>query len=176
MNKRYLWIWSFWIGLVSGIYCIIYASLPIINDNIIWMAFVALPIFFGAGAKIEEFPHYFSSILAGVVWGLVMLSLIGTLSGLGLTTALSMFFVVTACTFIAVGLHMIILGNTLVGKVPMIFGGLAMTFASGGTNLTGVIITMSCGLLMGVAISEGGKVISKMKFVKAESEKSTAVN
>ena len=34
-----------------------------------------------------------------------------------------------------------------------------MTFSTGGTNLPYVVITMTCGLLMGVAISEGGKII-----------------
>ena len=45
----------------------------IFDKNIIWMAFVALPIYFGSGAKLKEFPHFFSSILAGIVWGLIML-------------------------------------------------------------------------------------------------------
>jgi len=166
MNKQYLLTWSFWIGLVSGIYCLVYASTTIIDKNIIWMAFVALPIYFGSGAKIEEFPHFFSSILSGVVWGLIMLNFIGFLTGNGLSGPVSMFFVVTICTFICVFLHMVILAKTWLNQVPMIFGGLAMTFATGGTNLIYVIITMTSGLLMGVAISEGGKIIDKMLSAK----------
>ena len=165
MNMRYLWWWSLWIGLASGIFCLIYANLPIIQYNIMWMAFVALPIYFGAGAKLKEFPHFFCSILSGIAWGLVMLFLIGKFMGAGLGAPMAMFIVVGLCTFICVGLHMIVLGNTVVGKVPMIFGGLAMTFYAGGQNLPYVIASMTGGLILGAAISEGGKYLQKMKYI-----------
>ena len=62
MNKRGLINWAIWIGVVSGIYCAIYAvTIGAYTDNIlpgwhiIYVTFTALPIYFTAGAKREEF-------------------------------------------------------------------------------------------------------------------------
>ncbi|SMC57895.1 DUF1097 domain-containing protein [Papillibacter cinnamivorans] len=170
MNKRYLWWWTVWIGLASGLFCIIYANLPIMKHNIMWMAFVALPIYFGVGAPLKKFPHFFFSMLSGVAWGMVMLFFIGKMMGAGFTAPVSMFVVVGICTTLCVGLHMILLGNTVFGVVPMIFGGLSMTFCAGGQNLIGVIGSLTGGFLLGVAISEGGRLMQKMKYFSEKPE------
>lgn len=162
MSKKYLWLWTVWIGVASGIYCYIYSLLPIASYNVIWMSFVALPIFFGAGAKIEEFPHYFCSLLSGVIWGVFYLFCIGKLVSGGLDPNISMFVVVSILTIICIGFHMNITGNTVIGKIPMIFGGLAMAFSQGGQNLIAIIGTLTGGLILGMAISEGGKIINKI--------------
>ena len=181
MNTRYLWWWSFWIGLVSGLFCCIYALFPIIQQNIIWMSFVALPIFFGtSGAALKEFPSYVLCIICGVLWAVLMLFCMGKLALLGISGPLQMLIVVGFLTFICVGLHMVTLGNTLLNKVPMIFGGLAMTFAMSGlkglafNNLFNLFITMVGGLLMGIAISSGGKLMQKMKYFSNETPASKA--
>lgn len=172
MSKRYLWWWTVWIGLASGLFCIIYANLPVMQHNIMWMAFVALPIYFGAGAPLKKFPHFFCSMLSGVAWGMVMLFFIGKMVGAGFTAPVAMLVVVGICTTLCVGLHMIVLGNTVVGAVPMIFGGLAMTFYAGGQNLINVIGSLTGGLLLGIAISEGGRLLQKMKHLNSDSQES----
>lgn len=170
-TKRYLWWWSFWIGLVSGVFCFVYALLPIAKGNIIFASFVALPIYFGtSGAELKEYPSYILSMICGIIWGVIMLFSMGKLALLGVSGPLQMLIIVGLLTFAAVALHMIVLGNTLVNKVPMIFGGLAMTFFcsmykdTGAATLIDLAITMAGGLTMGIAISIGGERMSKMKY------------
>lgn len=162
MNKKYMWIWTIWIGLASGLYCYLYSLLPIASYNIVWMTFVSLPIFFGAGAKVEEFPHFFCSLLSGVVWGVIYLYFIGQLSKISLSSGVTMLIVVTIITIICVGLHMNMLGNSVLGKVPMIFGSIAMVFSQGGSNLIAIIGTLTGGLILGVSITIGGNLIMKV--------------
>jgi hypothetical protein len=105
-----------------------------------------------------------------------MLFCMGMLALLGISGPLQMLIVVGFLTFICVGLHMVTLGNTLLNKVPMIFGGLAMTFAMSGlkglafNNLFNLFITMVGGLLMGIAISSGGRLMQKMKYFSEKPE------
>ena len=80
MNKRGLINWAIWIGVVSGIYCAIYAvTIGAYTDNIlpgwhiIYVTFTALPIYFTAGAKREEFWQYIGSYLVGVLWAMLYL-------------------------------------------------------------------------------------------------------
>lgn len=177
-TKRYLWWWAFWIGLVSGVFCCLYALFPIIRENIIFASFVALPIFFGtSGAELKEFPSYILCIICGIIWGMLMLLSMGKLTELGMSAPLQMLLVVGLLTFGAVALHMIVLGATLLNKVPMIFGGIAMTFFcsmykdTSVMTLSNLAITMTGGLTMGIFISVGGKLMQKMKFFNAEPEK-----
>lgn len=170
-TKRYLWWWAFWIGLVSGVFCCLYALFPIIKENIIFASFVALPIFFGtSGAELKEFPSYILCIICGILWGVLMLFCMGQLGALGISGPIQMLIVVGLLTFAAVALHMIVLGNTLLNKVPMIFGGIAMTFFcsmykdTATLTLGMVAITMVGGLTMGIFISVGGKFMQKMKY------------
>lgn len=161
MNKKYLWIWTAWIGLASGLFAYFYSLLPVSQLNIMFMAFIALPIFFGVGAPVKLFPNFFFSALSGVLWGLFYLFLIGKMVAAGVSPPAALLIIVAICTFLCVGLHMIVLGNTWFGTVPMIFGGLASTFASGGQNPVAVFGTLVGGMILGMAISEGGKVIQK---------------
>lgn len=175
-TKRYLWWWSFWIGLVSGVFCCIYALFPIIKDNIIFASFVALPIYFGtSGAKLKEYPSYILCVICGIIWGVLMLLSMGKLAALGVSGPLQMLIVVGLLTFAAVAIHMVILGNTILNKVPMIFGGIAMTFFCSmykdieAMTLIKLAITMVGGLTMGIFISVGGEYMLKMKYFKENS-------
>ena len=171
VSKRYLWWFSFWIGLVSGVFCYIYALLPIVQENIIFASFVALPIFFGtSGAKLKEYPSYILCAVCGIIWGIIMLLSMGQLASLGVSGPLQMLIVVGIETFAAVALHMVVLGNTILNKVPMVFGGLAMTFFCSMykdievITLFNLAITMVGGLTMGIFISIGGERMLKMKY------------
>lgn len=172
-TKRYLWWWSFWIGLVSGVFCCLYALFPIIKENIIFASFVALPIFFGtSGAELKEYPSYILCTVSGILWGVAMLFSMGILGNLGVSGPIQMLVVVGLLTFAAVGLHMIVLGSTVLNKVPMVFGGIAMTFFCSMyknieiLTLVYLAVTMVGGLTMGIFISVGGKYMQKMKYFK----------
>lgn len=172
-TKRYLWWWAFWIGLVSGVFCCLYALFPIIKENIIFASFVALPIFFGtSGADVREYPSYILCTICGILWGIAMLLCMGNLATLGVSGPLQMLLIVGFLTFAAVALHMIVLGNTMFNKVPMIFGGIAMTFFCSmykdtvTVTLVNLAITMVGGLTMGIFISIGGNRMQKMKYFK----------
>ncbi len=161
MDKSYLWKWTVWIGIASGLFAFIYSYLPVANLNIMFMAFIALPIFFGVGAPLNLFPNFFFSGLSGVLWGLFYLFLINKMVVAGFAAPVALLVVVAVCTFLCVGLHMIVLGSTWFGTVPMIFGGLASTFADGGQHPIAVFGTLVGGMILGIAISEGGKLIQK---------------
>jgi MFS family permease len=172
-TKRYLWWWSFWIGLVSGVFCYLYSMFPIARENLLFASFVSLPIFFGtSGAELKEYPSYILCTIVGIIWGVAMLSCMGVLTTLGMSGSLQMLLVVGLLTFLAVAIHMIILGNTMLNKVPMIFGGIAMTFFCSMyknielLTLFNVAITMAGGLTMGIFISIGGKRMKKMNYFK----------
>lgn len=90
MNKRGLINWAIWIGVVSGIYCAIYAvTIGAYTDNIlpgwhiIYVTFTALPIYFTAGAKREEFWQYIGSYLVGVLWAMLYLVCMDRLNAAG---------------------------------------------------------------------------------------------
>jgi hypothetical protein len=166
MNKKYLWTWSVWIGLMTFTYVTIYALLPAFATNVLWMTFVALPIFFGGGALVKEIPHYFCSAVAGVLWGWLMLQTAGYLTQAGFNAALSLGFAVGFGTFLAIGIHMIPLGNTLFGKVTIVFGSAAMCFATGGQNLITVIGTLLGGIILGSIFTVGGDLLQKYIFNK----------
>lgn len=167
MDKKYLWRWTIWIGLASGLFAFSYSYLPVAKLNIMFMAFIALPIFFGVGAPVKLFPNFFFSALSGVVWGLFYLFLITKMVVAGFSPPVALLAVVSVCTFLCVGLHMIVLGNTWFGTVPMIFGGLASTFADGGQHPVAVLGTLAGGMVLGMAISEGGKIIQRLSSGKA---------
>ncbi len=160
MNK-YLWSYALWIALTSCIYALLYLLSPLGSYGLMWMTFVALPIFFTAGAKPKEIPNYFCSMIAGLLWGLINLWFINLLMEYGVSApaanAADLFIITLPC----VGIHMTLLGKTWFNKVPMIFGGLSMTFSQGGQNMAVIGITLTCGILMAAVFSTGGAWLEK---------------
>lgn len=159
--KKYLTLYSIWISLASAVYAAVYLSCPIGAYGLIWMTFVSLPIYFNAGAKAKEFPHYVCSMLAGIVWGIIFLWFVEVLSDLGLSVVIANALNLLIATTVCLVVHMVWLGDTWVGKVPMIFGALSMMFSQGGENIVPVIVTLFGGLILGVAISTGGAYLEK---------------
>lgn len=155
MNK-YLWSYSIWISVTSGIYALLYLLSPLGKYGLMWMTFVSLPIFFTAGARVSEIPNYLCSMLAGLAWGLINLWFINLLIHTGISAAAANALDLLLITIPCVGIHMTILGNTWFNKVPMVFGGLSMTFSQGGNQLPVIGITLACGILMAVVFSLGG--------------------
>ena len=167
MNK-YLWVYSLWMTITTCIYAFLYISSPLGNYGVMWMTFVALPIFFTSGAKLNEVPHYLCSMIAGLLWGLINLAFVGFLSKAGCSPAVANAINLLVLTIPCVGLHLTVLGNTWFNKVPMIFGGLAMTFSQGGKNMIPIGITLALGILLGEIYALGGSWLEKKMIRQAD--------
>lgn len=161
MNKRFLINWAIWIGVFSGIYCLIYVNLPLPTQSLMWMTFVGLPIYFNGGAKREEYFSYVFSMLAGIAWGLIYLYFIGIFATAGVSVPITLLVVVALVTIACVVVHLVFLGNTWLNKVPIIYGAISMTFSQNGQNLTTVIITLLGGLTLGLICQEGTKLLDE---------------
>lgn len=161
MSKRFLFWWAVWIGVFSGIYVAIYSLIPFPNTGLIWMTFVALPIYFTGGAKRNEFVNYVASMLMGVLWALIYLYFIGVLSDAGVSAPITSLLVIGIVTIVVCAVHFIVTGNTWLNKVPMMFGGISMTFSQNGQDLLTIICTLFGGLLLALICQEGTNVLKK---------------
>lgn len=150
--KNYLFKLSVIAGVLCGIYVFVYNYIPI--TKLLWMTFVALPIYFGSGAKREEFPHYVVSVIVGVVWGFIYLKLIGVLAGAGLGINVTMLLVVGVVTLIMCAIHLCVTNNTWANKLPMMFGAVACMFSQNGQAAGSILLTLVGGLILALAIVE----------------------
>lgn len=161
MTKKFLFNWAIWIGVASGIYCYIYAMLPLPTQSLMWMSFVALPIYFNGGAKLEEYHHYIVSAITGVGWSLIYIYFIGVFLKVGISVPLTLFAVVGGVTIACVAFHLIITGNTWFNKLAMMYGGISTTFSQNGDNLLTIIITLIGGLTLGLVCMQGTKLLDE---------------
>lgn len=150
--KSFLFKLSVVAGILCGIYVFIYNYIPI--KNVVWMTFVALPIYFGAGAKREEFPHYLVSLAVGILWGFIYLKLIGLLIGAGMNANLALLLVVGVVTLVMCAIHLCITGNTWANKLPIMFGAVASMFSQNGQAAGSIFLTLVGGLILALAIME----------------------
>ena len=150
--------WSVWIGVFTCIYVFLYLISPLGQYGIIWISFIALPIYFNGGALRKDYlPQMIGSVL-GVIWGLIMIFGVNMLGGLGPagSNAVSCgFFTITAC------LMMILKDSTMLNKVPAMFGGISACFSQGGENVVPVMITLCLGVTLGLICNEGGPLCAK---------------
>lgn len=166
MSKQALIKWSVWMGIFTAIYCFIYVLLPIYKQGLMWMTFVALPIYLNGGAQKKEFPNYFFSMIAGIAWGLIYLWCINTLTGLGMNEALTMGLVCGGVTIICCIIHFVVTPNIWINKIPMMFGAISMTFSQGGKNLPYIFLTLGGGLLLGMICGLGPSLFDKRNKLK----------
>jgi hypothetical protein len=160
MNKRYLLNWTLWIAIASAIYVFLYAISPLGKYGVVYGTFVALPIYFTAGAKKEEFWHYSASFVIGVVWALLYLKCMEFLMTNGVGSAVTQTIVVGGLTFICVAIHFVITPKTLVNKIPAMFGAIATTFSTGGEKPVPIMITLVLGVLLGLVCQLGTKFLT----------------
>jgi hypothetical protein len=139
-------------GILCGVYVFLYQHFPI--KNLLWMTFVALPIYFGAGAKRDEFPHYLVSLAVGVLWGIIYLKIIDLFVNAGLNANLSLLLVVGIVTLVMCAIHLCITGNTWANKLPMMFGAVACMFSQNGEAIGSIFITLVGGLVLALLIME----------------------
>lgn len=164
--KKYSFCFAVWMAVVAAIYAVIYLLSPLGSYGLMWMTFVALPIYFTSGANPKEAPNYICSMLAGLVWGLINIWFTNFLLDAGLSAVAANAINLLLMTIVSVGIHLAFLSKTWFNKVPMMFGGLAMTFSQGGSNISVIAITMTCGILIAVSYYYGGKWLEK-KFLEA---------
>ncbi len=162
MTKRGWINWAIWIGVVGGIYCFIYASIPALaGKGLMWMTFVAMPIYFNVGAKPEDYVTYVASMLAGVVWGMIYLWTIGCFAEAGVPDNLPTGLGVAVVTIALCIVHFLLPTPMLLKNVPMMFGAVSMTFSQGGANLPYVIITMFGGITRGLVSAYGARFLDE---------------
>ena len=136
---------SFWCAAFN----FIYIQIPILGGHP-WIMFICLAIFFGMGSTLKDVPHLMASAVCGPIWGqvdlfLMTLGAFGTMLGGGLPILVG-----TAITMI---IHIFFLAKTPLRDVPIIFGGVALTFACGvgyldGKSIAGLMLSMLFGLVL----------------------------
>ncbi|MDR1835369.1 MAG: DUF1097 domain-containing protein [Fusobacteriaceae bacterium] len=163
MSNKVKIAWSAWIGILTGLYLIIYLNTPLGQHKVVWMSFVALPIYFNGGAKRSEFFHYSLSYIIGVLWGALMLKGLGAAApSIGMIPAMGI--VVGLLTIACCAIHMMLPEKALLTKVPAIFGGMACAFACSflGEPISIAMITLVGGTILGLLCMEGLAPIMKM--------------
>lgn len=149
MNKRGLINWAIWIGVVSGIYCAIYAvTIGAYTDNIlpgwhiIYVTFTALPIYFTAGAKREEFWQYIGSYLVGVLWAMLYLVCMDRLNAAGWPWWANVGLVVAVICVVECAIHFCLPAKLPFNKVPAHFGAISNAFWC--SNFTIAVLGLLC--------------------------------
>ena len=189
MSKKALVDWAIWIGVISGIYCILYIltvgkytmDVVLLGWHIMCCTFTALPIYFTAGAKREDYISYLCSNCCGVLWGMLYLVAIDRLIGV-VPLWLNLFLSVGIICIIECALHFTVLGNLPISVVPAQFGAISSSFwcsnltlavlgeagktaANGGYNFAAfgmLAITLCCGATLALLCNEG------LNFIDAE--------
>jgi hypothetical protein len=167
MSNKVLIKWSVWMGAFTFVYCFIYVLLPIYKEGIMWMTFVALPIYLNGGAKLKEFPNYFFCMIMGIVWGKICVWSIAGLTAImpaGLFfDALNMGIACGGVTVICCIIHFTVTGKTWLNIIPMMFGAISMTFSQGGDlkKIPFVFLTLGGGLVLGMICGLGPGILNK---------------
>lgn len=160
MPAKYLINWAIWIGGMSGIYVYVYLQTPLAQYGVIWMTFVALPIYFTGGAKPEDYFSYLLSMLLGVGWGVVYLFFIERTMALGLEADLATAVVVAALCALQCAIHFVPTANTPFRVVPIMFGAISMCFSQGGGNLGPIALTLFGGLTLALICGLGTRFLT----------------
>ncbi|MCD8370837.1 MAG: DUF1097 domain-containing protein [Clostridiales bacterium] len=155
--------WSIWIGIWTGIYVLLYLLSPLAKHGIIWVTFIALPIYFNGGALRKDYIPQMICSCVGVIWGVIMFAGADFMTGaFGLassgSTALSCgVFTITCC------MMMILKDNSMLNKVPAMFGGISACFSQGAATdkLIPLMITLCLGVTLGLICNEGGSLCEK---------------
>ena len=192
MNKRGLINWAIWIGVVSGIYCAIYTVTltPLTGRilpgwHIMYVTFTALPIYFTAGAKREEFIPYVGSYVVGVLWAMVYLFCLDRMNAMGVPVWLNMGVVIGLVCIVECAIHFCLPASLPFNKVPAHFGAISNSFwcsnltiavlgGAGHTSVGGcynfsafpiLAITLCLGALLALICNEG------LNFIDADTGK-----
>ena len=160
MNKRFLFNWSVWIGLVTGIYTALYLLSPLAQYGVVYATFIALPIYFIAGAKKEEYFNFTVSNATGVAWGWAYITAITGFTEVGMNNIMANALACGLITIICCSFHFIITPNTLFNKLPAMFGGIAAAFSTGATQIVPLMITLVLGSTLALICNMGTKLLA----------------
>jgi hypothetical protein len=172
MSNKLLIKWSVWMGVFTFVYAFIYVLLPIYKEGIMWMTFVALPIYLNGGAKFKEFPNYFCSMIMGIIWGKIYLWCIAGLAAIfpeGIFfEALNMGLICGGVTIICCIIHFTVTGKTWLNIIPMMFGAISMTFSQGGDlkKIPYIFLTLGGGVILAMICGLGPGLLDKDKETK----------
>ncbi|MCC8194206.1 MAG: DUF1097 domain-containing protein [Deltaproteobacteria bacterium] len=162
MTRTATILWCILIGALTGVYAIIWANLPTVQ-NYMWIAFIALPLYFCCGADPKLFLQHAVCAVCGVLWGVLTLALLEM--GLFANPNVGLFVILLVVVGVCCIVHMVVFPPTVLGGVlsnaPMVFGGYAGIFSQGRTQALGVIATLIGGLALGVLIHMGGLMLRK---------------
>ena len=163
MSKKAIFVWCIGLGLLDGIYCVICAAIPHVQ-NYMWIGFISLPIYFSGGAQLKQLPRYFFCAASGVGWGALTLAIMGL--GLIANSNANMFVVVTIVVAICCFVHLGLLTEDKLGGLfsncPMVFGGFAAIFSQGINEALWVILTLTMGLVLGWIMGAISAPITKL--------------
>ncbi|MCL1996436.1 MAG: DUF1097 domain-containing protein [Defluviitaleaceae bacterium] len=169
MTNRFKLNWCIFIGLATGLYAGLYLISPLAEAGVIYVTFVALPIFFLAGAKREEYPNFAISNITGVLWGMGYIFLINWMIAQGVNDVLSTALVCVVITIICCAFHMIVTPNTVFNKLPAMFGGISAAFSTWGEHMIPLMITLVFGTTLALIMTEATKLLTPeghWKFLK----------
>ena len=182
MNKKGFVNWAIWISVVSGIYCWIYlltvgaytGNKVLPGWQIVYATFTALPIYFTAGAKREDFFRYVLSYITGVLWAMVYLWIMDRFALTGVPAWFNIGLIVLIICTVECALHFTVLAKLPISVVPAHFGAISNSFwcsnmtisilGPGKTSLTGfynfkafpvLALTLCTGTLLGLLCNEG---------------------
>jgi len=143
---------------VTFLYLMIYPLIVPESQNVVWAAFVAMPIYFIVGAKKEDFPKFFYSMFAGFFWAYMFLRPGGwllNLSGWNLSPFLTGNLVVLVVCAPFLLTHLVWLANsTWLNVCPMMFGVVATSFGTGGQRPIGLAVALTLGMLVALVCVE----------------------
>jgi hypothetical protein len=143
---------------VTFLYLVIYPLIVPESQNVVWAAFVAMPIYFIVGAKKEDFHRFFYSMFAGFFWAYMFLHGTGwlsSISGWNLSASMTgnLWILVVCAPFLLT--HLVWVANsTWLNVCPMMFGTGASTFATGGQRPFGLAIALTLGMLVALVCVE----------------------
>lgn len=158
MSKKACIIFSIWTSFFSALFYHVYGMLPDLFSRLFgydgfhacgWVMFVCLGIYFGMGLKPRDILSALLSAYAGMVWGQVDF-LLGDLFGSipGVSPAAAMFISILVGTTITMYIHLYLLDRTPLRQMPFIFAGVCLTFSQGGSNVPGLAVTMTSGIIL----------------------------
>ncbi|MDR1518876.1 MAG: DUF1097 family protein [Planctomycetota bacterium] len=155
MSKKVVVLWCLWIGLVVALFAFAYLASPLAKYGVMWMSFVSMPLYFAAGAELKDLASFCATNIAGLVWGLFYLFLIGVFSKLGLSAPLATAATITIATPSCCIAHMLVPDKYLVNKLAAAFGAIACVFSQNGGNLVPTGLTLVAGVVVGLLCKAG---------------------
>ncbi len=113
-----------------------------------WVMFACMTIFFAIQLKPKQMGAAMICYFCGLGWGQLDYFLIRVFNSAGMSVALATFISLIIGTMASMYLHMQLLGNTPFQYISFVFIGVCSTFAAGGLNIPGLVVTSVWGIVL----------------------------